>query len=158
MRLGAQSAVSAPATIERAQIIGTWRLDSLAVYPLAGRADSLADSTRHALTGYEGVIRRAVAQFRSGDMVITTRYMDDSMFVHEVAPKGAPRGPTKDRGRWWFDGASGQLRCRTAAGAPCPHDRARVERATADELVLRLELTGRGTGLEELFRLVRVAR
>jgi hypothetical protein len=153
---GAQRAAPDAAPIERAQLIGAWRLDSLAVYPLRGSADSLPDSTRAVLANYERIIRGAVARVRSGERTITTRYLDDSTFVHDVTPKGVPR-PTRERGRWSFDVTAARLRCRTAAGGTCPHDRARVERASADELILRLELTGRGTGIGEYFRLVRVA-
>jgi hypothetical protein len=156
LEAGAQSPASDPAPIERTQLIGAWRLDSLAVYPLRGPADSLPDSTRAVLANYERLVRGAVAQFRSGEMTITTRYLDDSTWVHDVTPKGATR-PTRSRGRWSFEVTAARLRCRTAAGGTCPHDRARVERASADELILRLELTGRGTGIGEYFRLVRVA-
>jgi hypothetical protein len=147
-----------PLGIQRSQLLGAWRLDSLAVYPLAPSAEALPDSTRRALETYEATLRSANTQFRTGEMVITSRYDADSTYEHSVAPKDTTQGRYSERGRWTFDPTTQQLGCRSQAGRPCPHDRAVVERADDRQLVLRLELQGRGVGLGEYFRFVRVAR
>ena len=147
-----------PLGVQRSQLVGTWRLDSLAVYPLAASAQTLPDSTRRVLDTYEATLRSANTQFRTAEMRITSRYEADSTYEHSVAPKDTTQGRYAERGRWAFDPATQRLSCRSEAGRPCPHDRAVVERADDRELVLRLELRGRAVGLGEYFRLVRVAR
>ena len=137
----------------RHQVVGEWRLDSLAFYPL-GRG--LPDSTRRLLERYRQTTRTAARQFRTGEVTITTRYRADSTYEHVVATRDPAQRGYRERGRWRIDPARGRIWCRSEAARPCPHDRAVVERATDRELVLHLELTGRGAGLAEYFRLVRV--
>jgi hypothetical protein len=137
----------------RPQIVGEWRLDSLAFY---ARDRNLPDSTRLLLRRYQQTTRAAARQFRSGEVVITTRYRSDSTYVHTVATRDPAQRGYRERGRWRLDASRGRLWCRNEAERPCPHDRAVVERVTERELVLHLDLTGRGTGLAEYFRLVRV--
>jgi hypothetical protein len=138
----------------RNQLVGDWRLDSLAFY---ARGRNLPDSTRSLLTRYQQSTRSASRQFRTGEVVITTRYRADGTYEHTVFTRDAAQRPYRERGRWRVDAARGRLWCRNEAERPCPHDRAVVERVTRRELILQLELTGRGTGLGEYFRLVRVA-
>jgi hypothetical protein len=137
----------------RTQLVGEWRLDSLAFYQL-GR--NVPDSTRRLLDRYQQTTRTAARQFRTGEVTITTRYRADSTYEHTVATRDRAQRGYRERGRWRIDAARGRIWCRNEASRPCPHDRAVVERATDRELVLHLELTGRGTGLAEYFRLVRV--
>jgi len=137
----------------RPQIVGEWRLDSLAFY---ARDRNLPDSTRRLLTRYQQTTRGAARQFRSGEVVITTHYRSDSTYVHTVATRDPAQRGYRERGRWRLDAVRGRLWCRNEAERPCPHDRAVVQRVTERELVLHLDLTGRGTGLAEYFRLVRV--
>jgi hypothetical protein len=136
-----------------AQIVGEWRLDSLAFY---ARDRDPPDSTRRLLRRYQQTTGTAVRQFRSGDVVMTTRYRRDSTYVHTVVTRDPAQPDYRERGRWRLDVARGRLWCRNEAARPCPHDRAVVERVTERELVLHLELAGRGTGIAEYFRLVRV--
>jgi hypothetical protein len=138
-----------------AQLVGDWRLDSLAFYQL--RRD-IPDSTKRLLARYQQTTRTASRQFRSGEVVITTRYRADSTYQHTVATRDQAQRGYRERGRWRIDPARARIWCRNEALRPCPHDRAVVERVTERELVLHLELTGRGTGLAEYFRLVRVGR
>ena len=134
------------------RLVGQWRLDSLAFYPL--RRD-LPDSTRRLLERYRQTTRTASRQFRDGDVVITTRYRADSSYEHTVATRDPAQRGYRERGRWRFDPLRSRISCRNEAARPCPHDRAVVERVTDRELILHLELTGRGTGLAEYFRLIR---
>lgn len=135
------------------QIVGEWRLDSLAFY---AKERDLPDATRQLLARYQQTTRSATQQFRSGEVLITTRYRGDSSYVHTVATRDPAQRGYRERGRWRLDAARGRLWCRNDAARPCPHDRAVVERVTDRELILHLDLTGRGTGLAEYFRLVRV--
>ena len=137
------------------RVVGAWRLDSLAFYPVAR---DLPDSTRRLLSRYQQTTRSAARQFRTGEVTITTRYRPDSTYEHVVATRDPAQRGYRERGRWRIDAMRGRIWCRNEAARPCPHDRAVVERATDRELVLHLELTGRGTGLAEYFRLVRVDR
>jgi hypothetical protein len=134
------------------RLAGQWRLDSLAFYPL--RRD-LPDSTKRLLERYRQTTRTASRQFRTGEVVITTRYRADSTYDHTVATRDPAQRGYRERGRWRIDPVRGRIWCRNEAARPCPHDRAVVERVTDRELILHLELTGRGTGLAEYFRLVR---
>jgi hypothetical protein len=136
------------------QIVGEWRLDSLAFY---ARDRGIPDSTRRLLTRYQQTTRSAARQFRSGEVIITTRYRSDSTYVHTVEIQDPAQRDYRERGRWRLDASRGRIWCRSEAARPCPHDRAVVGRVTERELVLHLELTGRGTGLAEYFRLVRVS-
>ncbi len=135
------------------QLVGEWRLDSLAFYQL--RRD-LPDSTRRLLERYRQTTRTASRQFRSGEVTITTRYRADSSYQHTVTTRDQAQQGYRERGRWRIDPARGRISCRNEAARPCPHDRAVVERVSDRELVLHLELTGRGTGLAEYFRLVKI--
>jgi hypothetical protein len=135
------------------QLVGQWRLDSLAFYPLAR---DLPDSTRQLLGRYQQTTRTASRQFRTGEVMITTRYRADSTYEHVVATRDPAQRGYRERGRWRIDPVRGRIWCRNEARRPCPHDRAVVERATPRELILHLELTGRGAGLAEYFRLLRV--
>jgi hypothetical protein len=134
------------------RLVGEWRLDSLAFYPL--RRD-IPDSTKRLLERYRQTTRTASRQFRAGEVVITTRYRADSTYEHTVATRDPAQRGYRERGRWRIDGMRGRIWCRNDAARPCPHDRAVVERITDRELILHLELTGRGAGLAEYFRLVR---
>lgn len=134
------------------RLAGQWRLDSLAFYPL--RRD-LPDSTRRLLERYRQTTRTASRQFRTGEVVITTQYRADSTYEHTVATRDPAQSGYRERGRWRIDPLRGRIWCRNEAARPCPHDRAVVERVTDRELILHLELRGRGTGLAEYFRLVR---
>jgi hypothetical protein len=135
------------------QLVGEWRLDSLAVYPLSR---SLPDSTRGVLARYQRTMRTTSRQFRTGQVRVTTVYRGDGRYDHVVATRDPGQGGYHETGQWRLDAARRRIWCRNDAGRPCPHDRAVVERATAQELVLLLELTGRGAGLGEYFRLVRI--
>jgi hypothetical protein len=135
------------------QLVGEWRLDSLAFYSLAR---DLPDSTRQLLGRYQQTTRTASRQFRTGEVMITTRYRADSTYEHIVATRDPAQRGYRERGRWRIDPVRGRIWCRNEARRPCPHDRAVVGRATPRELILHLELTGRGTGLAEYFRLLRV--
>lgn len=135
------------------QLVGEWRLDSLAFYAVSR---DLPDSTRRLLDRYRQTTRGTSRQFRRGEVMITTRYRADSTYEHVVAARDPGQRGYRERGRWRLDAARGRIWCRNEAARPCPHDRAVVERATDRELILHLELTGRGTGLAEYFRLVRV--
>jgi hypothetical protein len=137
----------------RAQLVGEWRLDSLAFYQ--SRRD-VPDSTRRLLDRYRQTTRTASRQFRTGEVTITTRYRADSTYEHVVATRDRAQRGYRERGRWRLDPLRGRIWCRNEASRPCPHDRAVVERVSDRELVLHLELTGRGAGLAEYFRLVRV--
>jgi hypothetical protein len=137
------------------RLAGQWRLDSLAFYPLRR---NLPDSTTRLLERYQQTTRAASRQFRSGDVVITTRYRADSTYEHTVVTRDPAQRGYRERGRWRVDPARGRIWCRNEAARPCPHDRAVVERVTDRELILHLELTGRGTGLAEYFRLVRAGQ
>jgi len=137
----------------RSQLVGEWRLDSLAFY---ARGRQLPDSTRRLLERYQQTTRTAARQFRSGEVVITTRYRADSTYVHTVATSDPAQRGYRERGRWRLDAERSRLWCRSEAARPCPHDRAVVGRVTERELILHLDLTGRGAGLAEYFRLVRV--
>jgi hypothetical protein len=134
------------------RLAGDWRLDSLAFYQL--RRD-LPDSTKRLLERYRQTTRTASRQFRNGEVVITTRYRADSTYEHTVATNDPAQRGYRERGRWRIDPTRGRIWCRNEAARPCPHDRAVVERVNDRELILHLELTGRGTGLAEYFRLVR---
>lgn len=134
------------------RLVGQWRLDSLAFYSL--RRD-LPDSTKRLLERYRQTTGTASRQFRTGEVVITTRYRADSTYEHTVAARDPAQRGYRERGRWRIDPLRGRLWCRNEAARPCPHDRAVVERVTDRELILHLELTGRGTGLAEYFRLIR---
>jgi hypothetical protein len=134
------------------RLVGEWRLDSLAFYPL--RRD-IPDSTKRLLERYRQTTRTASRQFRSGEVVITTRYRADSTYEHTVATRDPAQRGYRERGRWRIDPMRGRISCRNEAARPCPHDRAVVERVSDRELILHLELTGRGSGLAEYFRLVR---
>jgi hypothetical protein len=136
-----------------AQLVGEWRLDSLAVYPLSR---TLPDSTRGVLARYHRTMRTASRQFRTGEVRVTTVYRADGRYDHVVATRDPGQGGYHEAGQWRLDAARRRIWCRNDAGRPCPHDRAVVERATPQELVLLLELTGRGAGLGEYFRLVRI--
>ncbi len=136
-----------------ARIVGEWRLDSLSFYEL--RRD-IPDSTRRLLDRYRQTTRTASRQFRSGEVVITTRYRADSTYEHTVRTRDPAQRGYREGGRWRLDRTRARIWCRNGASRPCPHDRAVVERVTDRELILHLELTGRGTGLAEYFRLVRV--
>jgi hypothetical protein len=135
------------------RLVGQWRLDSLAFYPL--RRD-LPDPTKRLLERYRQTTRTASGQLRAGEVVIMTRYRADGTYEYTSA---APRDPAqrgyRERGRWRIDPMHGRIWCRNEAARPCPHDRAVVERVSDRELILHLELAGRGTGLAEYFRLVR---
>jgi hypothetical protein len=135
------------------RLVGEWRLDSLAFYQV--RRD-LPDSTKRLLDRYRQTTRAASRQFRDGDVVITTRYQADSTYEHTVHTRDPAQRGYRERGRWRIDPMRARLWCRNEAARPCPHDRAVVERVTDRELILHLELTGRGTGIAEYFRLVRV--
>jgi hypothetical protein len=135
------------------QLAGEWRLDSLAFYQL--RRD-IPDSTKRLLERYRQTTRAASRQFRSGDVTIMTRYRADSTYQHTVTTRDQAQRAYRERGRWRLDASRGRIWCRNEASRPCPHDRAVVERITDRELILHLELTGRGAGLAEYFRLVRV--
>jgi hypothetical protein len=139
----------------RTQLVGEWRLDSLAFYQLRR---NLPDSTRGLLEQYRRTTRDASRQFRSGDVVITTHYRADSTYEHTVRTRDPAQRGYRERGRWRIDPLQARIWCRNEASRPCPHDRAVVERVTERELILHLELTGRGAGLGEYFRLVRVGR
>jgi hypothetical protein len=134
------------------RLVGQWRLDSLAFYAL--RRD-LPESTKRLLERYRQTTGTASRQFRTGEVVITTRYRADSTYEHTVATRDPAQRDYRERGRWRIDPLRGRLWCRNEAAQPCPHDRAVVERVTDRELILHLELTGRDTGLAEYFRLVR---
>jgi hypothetical protein len=134
------------------RLVGQWRLDSLAFYPL-GR--DIPDSTKRLLERYRQTTRTASRQFRSGEVLITTRYRADSTYEHTVATRDPAQRGYRERGRWRIDPMRGRISCRNEAARPCPHDRAVVERVSDRELILHLELTGRGSGLAEYFRLVR---
>jgi hypothetical protein len=136
-----------------ARLAGEWRLDSLAFYPL--RRD-LPDSTKRLLERYRQTTRTASQQFRDGDVVITTVYRRDSTYEHTVRTQDPAQRGYRERGRWRIDAMRARIWCRNEAARPCPHDRAVVERVTDRELILHLELVGRGSGLAEYFRLVRV--
>jgi hypothetical protein len=136
------------------RLVGQWRLDSLAFYPL--RRD-LPDSTRRLLERYRQTTRTASRQFRTGEVMITTRYRADSTYEHTVATRDPAQSGYRERGRWRIDPTRGRISCRNEAARPCPHDRAIVERITQRELILHLELAGRATGLAEYFRLVRAS-
>jgi hypothetical protein len=136
-----------------AQLVGEWRLDSLAFYQLRR---SLPDSTSRLLERYRQTTRTASRQFRAGEVVITTRYRADSTYEHTVQTRDPAQRGYRERGRWRIDPTRARIWCRNEAARPCPHDRAVVERVTDRELILHLELTGRGSGLAEYFRLVRV--
>jgi hypothetical protein len=138
-----------------AQLVGEWRLDSLAFYQLRR---NLPDSTRRLLERYRQTTRTASQQFRAGEVVITTRYRADSLYEHTVQTRDPAQRGYRERGRWRIDPARARIWCRNEAERPCPHDRAVIERVTDRELILHLELTGRGNGLAEYFRLVRVRR
>jgi hypothetical protein len=138
-----------------APLIGEWRLDSIAFYQL--RRD-LPDSTRRLLARYQQTTGTASRQFRNGAVVITTRYRSDSTYQHTVATRDQAQRGYRERGRWRIDPVRRRIWCRNEASRPCPHDRAVVERVTERELILHLELTGRGNGLAEYFRLVRVGQ
>ena len=138
-----------------AQLVGEWQLDSLAFYQLHR---SLPDSTKRLLERYRQTTSTASRQFRDGDVVITTRYRADSTYEHTIRTRDPAQQGYRERGRWRLDPTRGRLWCRNEAGRPCPHDRAVVGRVTDRELILHLELRGRGTGLAEYFRLVRVRR
>jgi hypothetical protein len=138
---------------DRPTLIGEWRLDSLAFYTVAR---NLPDSTRRLLARYQHTTRTASRQFRTGEVVITTRYRSDSTYEHTVSTRDPAQRGYRERGRWRFDTVRNRIWCRNEASRPCPHDRALVERVSARDLVLHLELTGRGRGLTEYFRLVRV--
>jgi hypothetical protein len=135
------------------QLAGEWRLDSLAFYQL--RRD-IPDSTKRLLERYRQTTRTASRQFRSGDVTIMTRYRADSTYQHTVTTRDQAQRAYRERGRWRLDASRGRIWCRNEASRPCPHDRAVIERVTDRELILHLELTGRGSGLAEYFRLVRV--
>jgi hypothetical protein len=157
---GAVPALSGCATLfgradPGAQVAGEWRLDSLAFYPLRR---NLPDSTRRLLDRYRQTTGTASRQFRAGNVVITTHYRADSTYEHTVRTSDPAQRGYRERGRWRIDPARARIWCRNEAAQPCPHDRAVVERVTDRELILHLELTGRGTGLAEYFRLVRVRR
>lgn len=138
-----------------AHLVGEWRLDSLAFYQM--RRD-LPDSTKRLLDRYRQTTRAASRQFRDGEVLITTRYRADSTYEHTVQTQDPAQRGYRERGRWRIDPTRARLWCRNEAARPCPHDRAVVERVTDRELILHLELTGRGTGIAEYFRLVRVRR
>ena len=135
------------------QLAGEWRLDSLAFYQL--RRD-IPDSTKRLLERYRQTTRTASRQFRSGEVTITTRYRADSTYLHTVATRDQAQRGYRERGRWRLEPMRGRIWCRNEASRPCPHDRAVIERVTDRELILHLELTGRGAGLAEYFRLIRV--
>jgi hypothetical protein len=138
-----------------AQLVGQWQLDSLAFYQLRR---NIPDSTKRLLERYRQTTSAASRQFRAGDVVITTRYRADSTYEHTVTTRDQAQRGYRERGRWRIDAVRGRIWCRNEASRPCPHDRAVVERVTNRELVLHLELTGRGAGLGEYFRLVRVGQ
>jgi hypothetical protein len=101
-------------------------------------------------------MRTAARQFRTGEVLITTRYRADNTYEHIVATRDPGQRGYREAGQWRFDPARRRVWCRSEAARPCPHDKALVERAGSRDLVLHLELTGRGAGLGEYFRLVRV--
>ena len=136
-----------------ARITGEWRLDSLAFYQL--RRD-IPDSTKRLLERYRQTTRTASRQFRSGEVTIMTRYRADSTYLHTVTTRDQAQRAYRERGRWRLDPSRGRIWCRNEAARPCPHDRAVVERVSDRELILHLELTGRGAGLAEYFKLIRV--
>jgi hypothetical protein len=136
-----------------AQVVGEWRLDSLAFYAM--RRD-IPDSTRRLLERYRQTTRTASRQFRSGEVLITTRYRADSTYEHTVRTRDPAQRGYREEGRWRIERTRARLWCRNDAARPCPHDRAVVERVTDREMILHLQLTGRGSGLAEYFRLVRV--
>jgi hypothetical protein len=136
-----------------AQLTGEWRLDSLAFYQL--RRD-IPDSTRRLLERYRQTTRAASRQFRNGEVTITTRYRADSTYLHTVTTRDQAQRGYRERGRWRLEPMRGRIWCRNEALRPCPHDRAVIERVSDRELILHLELTGRGAGLAEYFRLIRV--
>jgi hypothetical protein len=151
----APSCRTAPPPLERLlreNVVGTWRLDSLAIFPVS---DSLSDSTRQLLDGYRTTIRRANNEIRAGDVRMVTTYRTDSTFEHVVTPRDTLQPSVQQKGRWAFDPAERRITCRDEKEGPCPHDRAVVERATARVLELRLELSGRAEGIGEYFRLRR---
>ncbi len=154
MAVGACASLFRPID-QRSQVVGEWRLDSLAFYP---RARELPDSTRQLLARYQQTTRGASQQFRTGAVLITTRYRSDGTYEHTVATRDPAQRGYRERGRWRMDAMRGRLWCRNEAERPCPHDRAVVDRVNSRELILHLDLTGRGTGLAEYFRLVRVGR
>lgn len=133
-------------------LVGTWRVDSLAVYPLT---TNLPDSTRQLQERYQEILRGAVAQFRTGEMSIVTSYRADGTYEHEVRPRGAEQPASRDRGTWTLDADSNRISCQSESGRGCVHHRAVIEQVTSQELILRLELTGSATGLGEYFRLRR---
>jgi hypothetical protein len=135
------------------QLVGEWRLDSLAFYAVER---NLPEATRELLARYQRTTQTAARQFRRGEVVITTRYRPDSTYEYTVVSRDPAQRGYRERGRWRLDRARARIWCRNEAGRGCPHDRAVVERVTAGELVLHLQLTGRGAGLAEYFRLVRV--
>jgi hypothetical protein len=135
------------------QLVGEWRLDSLAFYAVER---NLPESTRELLTRYQRTTQTAARQFRRGEVMITTRYQPDSTYEYRIVSRDPAQRGYRERGRWRLDRARGRIWCRNEAGRACPHDRAVIGRVTARELVLHLELTGRGAGLAEYFRLVRV--
>jgi hypothetical protein len=135
------------------QLVGEWRLDSLAFYAVDR---NLPESTRELLSRYQRTTQTAARQFRRGDVVITTRYRPDSTYEYTIVSRDPAQRGYRERGRWRLDRARARIWCRNETGRGCPHDRAVVERVTARELVLHLQLTGRGTGLAEYFRLLRV--
>jgi hypothetical protein len=136
-----------------AQLVGDWRLDSLAAYPLSG---NLPDSMRGILARSERTMRTTSRQLRTGGVRVATEYRADGTYEHVVTTRDPGQGGYREVGRWRFDAARRRIWCRNDAGRPCPHDRAIVERVSPGELVLRLELTGRQTGLGQYFHLVRV--
>jgi hypothetical protein len=137
------------------QLVGQWRLDSLAFYAVER---DLPESTRQLLARYQQTTRTAARQFRQGEVVITTRYRPDSTYEYTIVSRDPAQRGYRERGRWRLDRARGRIWCRNEAGRGCPHDRATVGRVTDRELVLHLELTGRGAGLAEYFRLIRIDR
>lgn len=138
-----------------ARLAGEWRLDSLAFYQLRR---NIPDSTRRLLERYRQTTRGASRQFRSGEVTITTRYRADSTYLHTVTTRDQAQRGYRERGRWRLDPERGRIWCRNEAERPCPHDRAVVERVSDRELILHLELTGRGAGLAEYFRLIKVGQ
>jgi hypothetical protein len=139
-------------TISRERLVGSWRLDSLAIYPVG---DSLSDTTRQLLAGYRTTIRRANQEVREGSVRMVTTYRADSTFEHVVAPRDTLQPRVEQKGRWAFDPEERRVTCRDEKEGPCPHDGAVVERVTPAMLELRLELSGRAEGIGEYFRLRR---
>ena len=142
-----------PRADPRHRLVGEWRLDSLAYYAVRRE---LPDSTRQLLQRYQRTTEAATRQFRRGEVVITTRYRADSTYTHTVETRDPAQRGYRERGRWRIDATRAQIWCRNEAGRPCPLDRAVVERLTDREAILHLELRGRGAGLAQYFRLVRV--